>query len=262
LNILALPYPSESRLREVLSDRIDDDLESARDYNARIAQFMLDATRAFDSNGVSIIASHLYVNGGLECESERQIQVGGAYAVDAKSFPTAASYVALGHLHRPQEHRGANDLPVRYSGSILQYSFSEEQQQKSVTIVDVDEKCARYREVPLNAGRTLYRWHDLRGLDELEGKLVGADATGWYSINVELDEPIDPEYVSNLRAHHPGIVNCITRYRLDANGNGDAQRLSELSLEEQFRRFVEHRFNEPVSDDVMKLFLEMTMQRE
>jgi proline dehydrogenase len=49
---------------------------------------------------VAVIASHLFVQGGVECESERQIQVGGAYSVDTNSFPTDAAYVALAHrLH-------------------------------------------------------------------------------------------------------------------------------------------------------------------
>ncbi|MBC8145440.1 MAG: exonuclease subunit SbcD [bacterium] len=258
LSILALPYPSESRLREVISQRIDDDVAAASDYNTRIAHFMREAAQSFHPEGVNIIASHLYVNKGIESDSERQIQVGGAYSVDASSFPIEAAYVALGHLHRPQEQRGTNDLAVRYSGSILQYSFSEAQQQKSVTIIDVDATGARHREVAITAGRTLYQWHDVANVEELERKLADADRLGWYSLSVFVDVPIEPEYVAKLRETHPGIIDLIPRYRATDAVDGDVARMSDLSLEEQFRRFVESKYGEPVSDEVMRLFLELT----
>jgi exonuclease SbcD len=257
LTVLALPYPSETRLREVLSERLDDDVAAARDYNARIARFMQDAVAEFPSDCHAIIASHLYVHGGVECDSERQIQVGGAYSVDTRSFPAAASYVALGHLHRPQEQHGIEDAAVRYSGSILQYSFSEAEQKKSVTIVDITDAGTTHREVPLTAGRTLFNWSTLKSLTELESRLAAADPNGWYSITVEVDEPIAPDYVASLRARHPGIINCIPRYRREESDATDAVRLTDLSLEQQFRRYIDSRYLEPVSDAVMKLFLEL-----
>lgn len=261
LTVLALPYPSESRLREVLTERLDDDVAAARDYNARIAAFMAEAARSFEPEGISVIASHLFVQGGVECESERQIQVGGAYSVDTMSFPADAKYVALGHLHRPQEQRGLEDLPVRYSGSILQYSFGEAGQTKSVTIVDVDEQRSTHREVPLTAGQTLYRWHELESLAELEHRLASSDPLAWYSISVHVEDQLSPDYVTNLRAKHPGIINCIPRYTIADAGETDAVRLSELSIEEQFRRYVASRYGQPCGDDVMKLFLELTGER-
>lgn len=257
LSILALPYPSESRLREVLSERIDDEIGFAADYNRRIAHFMNEAAKSFHPEGVNVVASHLYVNGGAESDSERQIQVGGAYTVHASSFPPSASYVALGHLHRPQEQCGANDMAVRYSGSILQYSFSEAEQQKSVTIIDVDANGTRHREVPLTAGRALYHWRDVPSVEALEQRLQDSDRLGWYSISVHVDEPIAPEYLAKLRATHPGIIDCRPIYRA-IEGADVETRLADLSLEEQFRRYVENKFSEPCSDDVMRLFLDLT----
>jgi exonuclease SbcD len=261
LTVLALPYPSESRLREVLTERLDDDVAAARDYSARIGEFMREAARGFHPEGVAVIASHLFVQGGVECESERQIQVGGAYSVDTNSFPIDAAYVALGHLHRPQEQRGLQDLPVRYSGSILQYSFSEAEQPKSVTIIDVDEKGATHREVALTAGRTLYRWHELESLAELEARIEASDPLAWYSLSVRVDDLLSPDYVTQLREKRPGIINCIPRYTLADADKSDTVRLSELSIEEQFRRYIESRYAQPVDDSVMRLFLELSGRR-
>jgi exonuclease SbcD len=81
----------------------------------------------------SLAVSHAFVAGAVESESERQLTIGGTAAVDAAVFEPF-SYTALGHLHRPQDVAGKSTL--RYSGTPLAYSFSEEHA-KSVTVVDM-----------------------------------------------------------------------------------------------------------------------------
>lgn len=87
-----------------------------------------------------IAVAHAFVTGGERSDSERDISVGGVDAIPAEIF-AGFDYVALGHLHRPQ--CVAADMPIRYSGSPLRYSFSEESQRKSVYVVDVDTSGVR-----------------------------------------------------------------------------------------------------------------------
>jgi exonuclease SbcD len=72
------------------------------------------------------------VAGGLASDSERDISVGGVSVVPTSCFD-GVDYTALGHLH------GAQRLSetVRYSGSPIAYSFSEEHQRKAVLLVDL-----------------------------------------------------------------------------------------------------------------------------
>jgi exonuclease SbcD len=84
----------------------------------------------------AIVLSHSFVRGGLASESERDVSVGGVADVPASVFH-GVDYVALGHLHRPQAIANGDGPVVRYSGSPLAYSFSEEDHAKSVAIVDV-----------------------------------------------------------------------------------------------------------------------------
>lgn len=256
LTLLALPYPSESRLRELLTADIENEQQATIDYNHRVRTFLEEGVRRFDSGGVNIIASHLFVAGGQECESERPIQVGGLYTVDTLSFPPDAAYVALGHLHRGQELCGRNETPIRYSGSILQYSFSEAEQQKSVTVIEYDAGESSYRTIPLCSGRMLRQWYIEGGIEELEQRLSRVDSQDWLAITVMLDEPPAPDYMSNLRKTHPGIIVCNSRYRRSFDGEFTSS-ISGLPLEEQFRRFVAARFNEPCNDATLKLFLEL-----
>ncbi len=96
----------------------------------------------------SVLVAHAYVSGATTSESERPLSLGGAGDVPASVF-AGFDYAALGHLHRPQR---AGDERVRYAGSLLKYSFSEHDQRKSVTVVDIGApgrgraRCARRRE--------------------------------------------------------------------------------------------------------------------
>lgn len=257
LNVLALPYPSEARLRELLTADINDDRQANANYNERVRGFLEEQARAFRSGEANIIASHLFVRGGSKSESERDVSVGGAYAVEPDSFPTQAGYVALGHLHRVQEMAAREDAAIRYAGSILQYSFSEAGQDKSVTIIEFDGDRATYRAVPLSSGRRLHRW-EIASIDELESRLASARADDWHWITLHLDEPLAPDYRRNLMVKHPEIFELMAVFRRPAETGPGARRLDELSLDEQFRRYVEVAFKEPCGDAVMSLFLELS----
>ena len=107
------------------------------------------------TSGRSLAVAHAFVAGGQESESERRLEVGGTGQVGVELF-SGFSYTALGHLHRPQ------DVPVdvgrvRYSGTPLPYSFSEDHP-KSITVIDLaaDGTCA-VEEVSVPVGRAVHR---------------------------------------------------------------------------------------------------------
>ena len=88
----------------------------------------------------SVVTAHAFVVGGRASDSERDITVGTVDSVPVELFD-GIDYVALGHLHGPQSIGAAGNSPrrvVEYSGSPLRYSFSERDQVKSVTIVDIE----------------------------------------------------------------------------------------------------------------------------
>ena len=81
-----------------------------------------------------VALAHVFLTGGQESpDSERPLSVGGASTVGIENF-AAFNYTALGHLHACQ----AGNSNVRYSGSLLKYSFNEVNQAKGVHIVDLD----------------------------------------------------------------------------------------------------------------------------
>jgi exonuclease SbcD len=80
--------------------------------------------------------SHCFIDGAEESESERPLSLGGAGRVSYQPLDDF-DYVALGHLHAPQ-YKGKEH--IRYSGSLLKYSFSEYKQKKGITLVELGEK--------------------------------------------------------------------------------------------------------------------------
>jgi len=84
----------------------------------------------------SVVMAHAFITGGQGSDSERDVSVGGVADAPASVFD-GVDYVALGHLHGPQEIASSSATLLRYSGSPLAYSFSEEGHRKSIAILDI-----------------------------------------------------------------------------------------------------------------------------
>jgi len=104
----------------------------------------------------AVLISHCFIEGAEESESERPLSIGGADRVSYEPLK-AFDYVALGHLHAPQ-YKGYEH--IRYSGSLLKYSFSEYKQKKGITLVEIDKKgLISHQHLPLEP------MHDLRVIE-------------------------------------------------------------------------------------------------
>lgn len=123
-----LPYADPLEVREYLGVPVANHAEAMVAITEAMATTIPPRAR-------SILVAHCFVEGSAVSESERPLSVGGIETVPASAF-TPFDYVALGHLHSPQYRERES---IRYSGSILKYSFSEISQAKSVTIVDMDQ---------------------------------------------------------------------------------------------------------------------------
>jgi len=258
--VFALPYPSESRLKELLADETDEQA-LRRAYSEKVGRIAARAAQAFRPQTVNLIMSHLYVLGGQETDSERPIQVGGAYTVDAAALCTGAQYVALGHLHRPQTLKA--EVPLRYSGSPLAYSFSEEGQAKSVTLLDLAPgKAAEPQELLLSSGRPLVRWKARGGLAEVRSWLAeGRDAGAWIDLEIHVDDSLTLEQIRQLRTLHSGIVQIRPVYPQAEAAEAESAAASQLPLDELFRRFYRRQTGgaEP-EGELVKLFLELVQE--
>ena len=130
-----IPYFEPSKVKAILN--LNDDEELSFDDAAKK---LVDIARLKIPEGVrSVAVTHAFIVGGKESGSERRLPggagVGGAELVKPYNFKDY-NYTALGHLHGPTFH--SQNPNVRYSGSLLKYSFDEWKQSKSVTLVEID----------------------------------------------------------------------------------------------------------------------------
>lgn len=235
-----LPYPSESRLGKQFSEHLEE--YSLRDaYSEVVHELFKLQTANYRSDTVNLALSHLFVQGSLSSESERPIEVGGACTVAIEHLPANAQYIALGHLHRPQQVKRA-PAPTYYSGSPLAYSFSEANQSKAVYLVDVEPgQEAQVEAIPLTAGIPLRRWVCTSGLEEVWQRIDAAKGKpAWVDLEVHAPDWLSPEQVAQLREAWPWLVNVRTVLPSQAESER-VERLSSLTLPEIFNRFYKQR---------------------
>ncbi|MDF2681489.1 MAG: exonuclease SbcCD subunit [Brevibacillus sp.] len=254
--VLALPYPSESRLKELLSESFTQE-QMQLAFSERIAELLADLSRHFRDDTVNLVTSHLFVMGGLETDSERPIQIGGTMTVSPMAFPEKADYVALGHLHRLQKLR---DKPlVRYSGSPLSYSFSEAGQSKAVVLVDVVPGTEVQEEIIyLTSGRPLARWKATEGIGQVERWLAeGRDAGAWIDLELHVSDVIDPAEFQRLRKLSDDflkIQRVVVRDDHQEDENTERVELTELTPDQLFRRFYERRRGAQPDERLVAMF--------
>jgi DNA repair protein SbcD/Mre11 len=258
--IAALPYPSEARLKELLSTSLDES-EMLEEYNDRVQRMFAELAGHYRGNTVNLAMSHLFVRGGIESDSETQIQVGGTYAVHPSAFPAQAQYTALGHLHRPQDVAGGVN-PVRYAGSPLAYSFSEVGYAKSVVIVDVEPgKPADVREIYLNSGKPLAKWIAPLGVGQVARWVdEGKDANAWIDLEVHLETGLSMEDTHMLRSLHPGFIHIRPVFDLLERLVTPTE-LRNLPVHELFRRFFERQKGFTPDDALVAAFLEVIAEK-
>ncbi len=131
--VAAVPYLSEGDLRHL---SYETEAERGERYRERFKAFYADCVAAMPAELPKILMGHLFVHGGEIGTSERNIQIGGATATHASDFPEGVSYVALGHLHKPQTIKGT-DYPIRYSGSPIPLRFNETDYRKKVYLLEL-----------------------------------------------------------------------------------------------------------------------------
>lgn len=210
-----------------------------------------------DESKRNVLLAHQFVTGALTCESE-EVNVGGADNVRAEVF-APFDYVALGHLHKAQS---VGRQTLRYCGTPLKYSFSEANQQKTVTVVELAEKGAvAVREVPLIPKR------DMR---EIRGKYLEVTARDFYrNLNLDdyyritlTDEDDQPDAIRKLRVIYLNLMrldydNLRTRTESSVMGIADVGQYAPIQI---FDLLYEEQNGQPLSP-TQQVFLNNLIER-
>ena len=214
-----------------------------------------DAVRAvcdsmsLDDNERNVLICHQFITGAVASDSE-QTTVGGLDNVDATLFDRF-DYVALGHIHKPQTVLRPE---VRYCGTPLKYSFSEAGCDKSVTVVDLNQKGdVKITEKPL------IPLHDMRQIKGRFDEIMAYDKSEDYLRVVLTDEEDIPDAVAKIRGVFPNIMrldydNSRTRSAAVFCAAVDAENKSPAEL---FGELYEMQMGAEMTDEQRKIVDDM-----
>ena len=196
--VCAVPYLRDRDIRTALAGETVEDksaklIEGLRIHYAEVCTVAEQKQK--ELGDIPIIAmGHLFTAGSKTVEGDgvRELYVGSLAHVGEDSFPACIDYLALGHLHVPQQVGRSEH--IRYSGSPIPMGYGEANQQKKVIEVEFDNKTPRIEELPVPCFQPLERISGsleeiLTGIVELKGK----QSNGWLEI-----EYTGAEIVGNL----------------------------------------------------------------
>lgn len=260
LRIITTPYANELRLKTSLSPENKE--ASLREVLKNA--WKKTAEKYCDDKGVNLLMTHLFmVNEGTsipeEPDDEKPIlHVGGVQPVYSADIPSRIQYVALGHLHRYQDVKGAI-CPVVYTGSPLAYSFSETNQQKYVALIEVNPKeVAKVTPIRLQSGRRLLR----QRFDDVNKAVEWLDKNPDVFVELTLvsDTYIKTEDRKRIYGAHDGIVTIIPEVKnqsINETTNADPVIDLNKNMPELFDDFFRHEKGQAPNERIKELFKEV-----
>lgn len=242
--VFLLPWVTEEKVRSLYPEEKISDLTGAY-------QVLTDHMRErFSPDKKHIVVSHAFITNAETSTSDRAAEIGFATQVSASVFD-GFDYVALGHIHKPQNVNGH----IRYSGTPMPYSFGkEESQEKSVTLLDTETMTQEIVPLPL--------LHQRRTLTGTYEELLNPDCpeevrTGYVRLNVT-DTALGLELLSNLRQVYPHPL-VVSGKAYEGDGTSISLTMEEFEQMENdpsqvFRSFCREEMGQEATPHFVELF--------
>ena len=236
--------------------------EPVNSYEAAHCLLAEKIKQVMNPESVNVLLAHCFLEGAVNSESERPLSIGGSDVVPHTVFD-GFDYVALGHLHAPQ-YKGAEH--IRYSGSILKYSFSEQFHNKGVTLVELDANGqANIQNLPLKP------LHDVRTLEGTLADIVEMgrqDPHAHDYVLVKLADThavLDP--VGKIREVYPNVLQLekpgLYRAEGEVQAPGQALKRDEYDLFcDFFEQVAGQALSEPQKQAVKAVILDVRKEEQ
>ncbi len=260
INFYPIPYADVPVVRELFKD------ENIKNYNLAMAKIMEEINKDFNSDERNIAIAHGYITKVNEenvekleeSESEKPLSIGGTDFIDYKHFEKF-NYTALGHLHGPQK---VGIEKIRYSGSLMKYSFSEVKQKKGVTIIDIDKD----GEIEIDFVDLKPR-RDFRvkkgTLEALLKDYKNENNEDYIKVILEdKGEILDP--MAKLRAVYPNVMELAREEKLLKKSYNDvmAEEVKKKSKVDLFKSFFSDIVGEEAEEDEIEIMEKIIIKAE
>ena len=244
--VFFLPWMTEEKIKSLYPEERDGITDLTEAYRVAVNHMR----EKFIPGKHHLLLSHAFITNAETSTSDRAAEIGFATQVPASVFE-GFDYVALGHIHKPQQV----NPHVRYSGSPMAYSFGkEERQEKSVTLIDTASMTQEVVPLPL-----LHRWTTLTDSYEtlLAGEYPEEIREGYVRLNVT-DTAVGLDMLSRLRQVYPNalVVAGKTYDGEDTTITLTMEQLEQMESDpaEVFKSFCREEMGQEATDHFLQLF--------
>ena len=244
--VFFLPWITEEKIKSLYPEERDGITDLTEAYRVAVNHMR----EKFIPGKHHLLLSHAFMTNTETSTSDRAAEIGFATQVPASVFE-GFDYVALGHIHKPQQ---VNPF-IRYSGSPMAYSFGkEERQEKSVTLIDTASMTQEVVPLPL-----LHRWTTLTDSYEvlLAGEYPEEIREGYVRLNVT-DTAVGLDMLSRLRQVYPNalVVAGKTYDGEDTTITLTMEQLEQMESDpaEVFKSFCREEMGQEATDHFLQLF--------
>ena len=244
--VFFLPWMTEEKIKSLYPEERDGITDLTEAYRVAVNHMR----EKFIPGKHHLLLSHAFITNAETSTSDRAAEIGFATQVPASVFE-GFDYVALGHIHKPQQ---VNPF-IRYSGSPMAHSFGkEERQEKSVTLIDTAAMTQQVVPLPL-----LHRWTTLTDCYEalLAGEYPEEIREGYVRLNVT-DTAVGLDMLSRLRQVYPNalVVAGKTYDGEDTTITLTMEQLEQMESDpaEVFKSFCREEMGQEATDHFLQLF--------
>lgn len=252
--VFFLPWMTEEKIKSLYPEERDGITDLTEAYRVAVNHMR----EKFIPGKHHLLLSHAFITNAETSTSDRAAEIGFATQVPASVFE-GFDYVALGHIHKPQQ---VNPF-IRYSGSPMAYSFGkEERQEKSVTLIDTAAMTQEVVPLPL-----LHRWTTLTDSYEalLAGEYPEEIREGYVRLNVT-DTAVGLDMLSRLRQIYPNalVVAGKTYDGEDTTITLTMEQLEQMESDpaEVFKSFCREEMGQEATDHFLQLFAQAVEEAE
>lgn len=252
--VFFLPWMTEEKIKSLYPEERDGITDLTEAYRVAVNHMR----EKFIPGKHHLLLSHAFITNAETSTSDRAAEIGFATQVPASVFE-GFDYVALGHIHKPQQV----NPHVRYSGSPMAYSFGkEERQEKSVTLIDTAAMTQEVVPLPL-----LHRWTTLTDCYEalLAGEYPEEIREGYVRLNVT-DTAVGLDMLSRLRQVYPNalVVAGKTYDGEDTTITLTMEQLEQMESDpaEVFKSFCREEMGQEATDHFLQLFAQAVEEGE
>ena len=187
LCVAAMPFASERRLLKYDDLWDKDDLEQRQYYRFQVQKLLANLASSFRDDSVNVLMAHMTVEDAKRAYSEVDFYTRDSYILSGQMLPSTAQYIALGHIHKPQQI--SNAAPTYYSGSLIQVDFGEAGEEKGFNLIDVEPNRpakVEFKSIPCQKPLKVIKCNEANLEETLEEH---QDHSGFLKVIVELNSP-------------------------------------------------------------------------